>query len=63
MRIARDGLNNPSTLLVADGVNFPDALTAGAAAAQVKGAVLLSAGSSPVSITSSYISTRPREAR
>ena len=59
VRIARDGLNNPSTLLVADGVNFPDALTAGAAAAQAKGAVLLSAGSSPVSITSSYISTRP----
>ncbi len=59
VRIARDGLNNPSTLLIADGVNFPDALTAGAAAAQAKGAVLLSAGSSPVAITSSYISTRP----
>ena len=59
MRIARDGLNNPSTLFVADGMNFPDALTAGAAAARAQGAVLLSAGSSPVAITSSYISSRP----
>ncbi len=59
MRIARDGLNNPATLLVADGLNFPDALTAGAAAAKAQGAVLLSAGASPVAITSSYISSRP----
>ena len=59
VRIARDGLNNPSTLLVADGVNFPDALTAGAAAAKLQGAVLLSAGSSTIPITSSYISSRP----
>jgi hypothetical protein len=59
VRIARDGLNNPATLLVADGLNFPDALTAGAAAAKAQGAVLLSAGASPVAITSSYISSRP----
>ena len=59
MRIARDGLNNPTNLFVADGLNFPDALGAGAAAAKQGGAVLLSAGSSPVAITSSYISTRP----
>ena len=57
--IARDGLNNPATLLVADGLNFPDALAAGAAAAKSQGAVLLSAGTSPVAITSSYISSRP----
>ena len=59
MRIARDGLNNPATLLVADGLNFPDVLTAGAAAAKAQGAVLLSVGASPVAITSSYISSRP----
>ena len=57
--IARDGLNNPATLLVADGLNFPDALAAGAAAAKSQGAVLLSAGTSPVAITSSYIGSRP----
>ena len=34
MRIARDGLANPTNLLVADGMNFPDALSAGAAAAK-----------------------------
>ena len=46
-------------LLVADGTNFPDALSAGAAAARVAGAVLLSNGSSTVPITSQYISSRP----
>ncbi len=59
MRIARDGLNNPTNLFVADGTSFPDALGAGAAAAKVSGAVLLSNGSSAVPITSSYISSRP----
>jgi putative cell wall-binding protein len=59
MRIARDGLANPSNLLVADGMNFPDALSAGAAAAKVSGAVLLSNGSSAVPITSQYIASRP----
>lgn len=59
VRVARDGLANPVNLLVADGTNFPDALTAGAAAAKVAGAVVLSNGSSAVPITSQYLSSRP----
>ncbi len=59
VRVARDGLANPVNLLVADGTNFPDALSAGAAAAKVAGAVLLSNASSAVPITSQYIASRP----
>ena len=59
VRIARDGLNNPTNLFVADGTNFPDALGAGAAAAKNGGAVLLSNGSSPIAFTSNYIASRP----
>lgn len=37
-------LGNPSTIMLATGFNFPDALAAGAAEAHVDGAVLLTAG-------------------
>ncbi|HTN80376.1 MAG TPA: cell wall-binding repeat-containing protein, partial [Acidimicrobiales bacterium] len=58
VRIASDGLGNPTTVFVADGSNFPDALSAGAAAATAHGAVLLSNGSQPVASTSSYLASR-----
>jgi putative cell wall-binding protein len=40
-----DSLGDPSTVLLASGVNFPDGLTGSVAAAQVHGALLLTAGS------------------
>jgi hypothetical protein len=39
--IARDGLDDPATLLLASGEDFPDALAAGAAAAHADAAVML----------------------
>lgn len=48
-------LGNPSTVFLATGVNFPDALSAGPAAAHVGGVVLLTAGSSMPSVTRSYL--------
>ena len=56
--IAHDGLGDPATLLVADGRGFPDALSAGTAAAKAGGAVLLSNGASPAPATSDYLSRR-----
>jgi putative cell wall-binding protein len=56
--IAHDGLGDPATLLVADGRGFPDALSAGTAAAKAGGAVLLSNGASPAPATSTYLSRR-----
>ena len=46
IKVADQGLGNPSTLLLATGFNFPDALSGGAAAAKAGGAVLLTAGTS-----------------
>ena len=39
-----DALGDPTTVLLADGTTFPDALAAGAAAARLNGAVLLTDG-------------------
>jgi len=52
-------LGNPSTVFLATGVNFPDALSAGPAAAHVGGVVLLTDGSSMPSITRSYLNAHP----
>jgi hypothetical protein len=57
------GLGNPGTLLLATGQNFPDALSAGAAAAKVGGAVLLTDGSSMPAATRSYLNAHPGAAR
>jgi putative cell wall-binding protein len=51
-----DALGDPSTVLLASGSNFPDALSAGAAAAKVGGVVLLTNGSTLPSETSAYLS-------
>lgn len=58
LRIAQDGLGDPATLLLASGVNFPDALAGGAAAAKKGGAVLLTNGSTMPAAVASYIASR-----
>jgi putative cell wall-binding protein len=49
-------LGNPTTVLLATGTNFPDALAAGPAAAHLHGVVLLTAGSVLPTATSTYLS-------
>jgi putative cell wall-binding protein len=52
-------LGNPSTVLLATGVNFPDALAAGPAAAHLGGAVLLTAGTSLPASVQAYLAAHP----
>ena len=52
-----DALGDPSTALLATGLNFPDALAAGPAAAKAGGVVLLTAGSALAAETSAYLNT------
>jgi putative cell wall-binding protein len=52
-------LGNPSTVLLATGNNFPDALSAGPAAAKLGGAVLLTNGSTLPSTVSAYLTAHP----
>jgi YVTN family beta-propeller protein len=54
-----DALGDPATVLLATGVNFPDALSAGVAATKAGGVVLLTYGASLPSETSSYLSAHP----
>ncbi|HEY0870664.1 MAG TPA: cell wall-binding repeat-containing protein, partial [Acidothermaceae bacterium] len=56
-------LGNPVTVFEADGTNFPDALSAGTAAASVGGAILLTAGSSQSPATASYLAAHPGDKR
>ena len=49
-------LGDPATVLLASGTDFPDALSAGVAAAKVGGAVLLTNGTAVTSATSAYLS-------
>ena len=58
--IAQTGLNNPPNLFLASGVNFPDALSAGPAAARVAGggAILLTNANVMPAFTSQYLATR-----
>jgi putative cell wall-binding protein len=53
--IADQGLANPSTLLLATGTNFADALSGSAAAAVAKAAILLTDGSTMAPDTASYL--------
>jgi hypothetical protein len=53
------GLGSPATVLLTDGTGFPDALSAGAAAAKVSGAVLLSDGSTMAPETAAYLAAHP----
>jgi putative cell wall-binding protein len=54
-----DALNDPSTVLLATGINFPDALAAGPAAAHVHGVVLLTNGSSLTPAVAAYLAAHP----
>jgi putative cell wall-binding protein len=54
-----NALGNPSTVLLATGVNFPDALAAGPAAAHVNGVVLLTNGSSLTPAVTQYLAAHP----
>ena len=57
--LVADALGSPSTVLEATGVDFPDALAAGAAAAKVKGAVLLTQGPKMSPETAAYTGAHP----
>lgn len=61
--IADEGLGNPGTLFMAIGTNFPDALAAGAAAADVGGAILLTTDGSLPPATAAYVATHPAAKR
>jgi Pro-kumamolisin, activation domain/ell wall binding domain 2 (CWB2) len=56
-------LGNPTTVFEADGTNFPDALSAGTAAAAVGGVILLTAGSSQSAPTAAYLAAHPGDKR
>jgi autotransporter family porin len=53
--IAGQGLGNPTPVFVTTGLNFPDALVSGVAAAKVQGAVLLTDGAVMPVATASYL--------
>lgn len=57
--IADQGLGNPGVQLLATGLDFPDALSGGAAAASTGGAVLLTDGSALPPATASYLAAHP----
>ncbi|HEX4901468.1 MAG TPA: cell wall-binding repeat-containing protein, partial [Acidimicrobiales bacterium] len=59
VRIASAGLGNPSTIFLANGSDFPDALTAGAAAVHRDGVVLLTQGSRMPGSTGRYLAANP----
>ena len=54
-----DALGDPSTVLLASGLNFPDALAAGPAATAVHGVVLLTAGATLPPVTAAYLTAHP----
>ncbi|HEY3923944.1 MAG TPA: cell wall-binding repeat-containing protein [Acidothermaceae bacterium] len=56
-------LGNPNIVFEADGTNFPDALSAGSAAAAAGGVVLLTAGSGQSGPTAAYLSAHPSATR
>jgi sugar lactone lactonase YvrE/putative cell wall-binding protein len=57
--VADAGLGNPSTILLATGANFPDAISGSSAAAKVSGAVLLTNGQSMPVATANYLAAHP----
>jgi putative cell wall-binding protein len=54
-----EALGSPSTVLLATGTNFPDALAAGVGAAKARGAVLLTNGSTMPDATKTYLNAHP----
>jgi putative cell wall-binding protein len=57
IEVATSGLGNPATQFLVTGLDFPDALAAGAAAAKVGGAVLLTNGSKLEASTAAYLNS------
>jgi putative cell wall-binding protein len=57
--IASEGLGNPAAAFVTTGMNFPDALVSGVAAAKVHGAVLLTDDTAMPAATASYLQAHP----
>jgi hypothetical protein len=56
-------VGNPGIVFEADGTNFPDALSAGSAAAAAGGVVLLTAGSGQSGPTAGYLAAHPTAKR
>lgn len=56
--VATRGLGSPSTVILTTGLDFGDALAAGAAAAKVKAAVLLTDGAKMPAATAGYLRAR-----
>jgi putative cell wall-binding protein len=54
-----DALGDPTTVLLATGINFPDALSAGPAAAHLGGVVLLTDGTVMPASVSAYLTAHP----
>jgi len=54
-----NALGNPTTLLEASGLNFPDGLSAGAAAGGLSAAVLLTNGTTQAPETAAYLAAHP----
>ena len=54
-----DGIAQPTAILLADGVGFADALSAGAAAAHIGGVVLLTDGDQLPAVTAAYLAAHP----
>jgi putative cell wall-binding protein len=61
--IADQGLGNPTTVFETTGLDFADALSAGAAAAHLTASVLLTAGSTVPGPTASYLAAHPPTTR
>jgi putative cell wall-binding protein len=57
--LVADALGDPSTVLLATGINFPDALAAGPAAAHVSGVVLLTNGTVLTAAVQAYLTAHP----
>jgi hypothetical protein len=57
--IADQGLGDPTVILEATGLNFPDALAGGAAAAHLNGAILLTIGTTEAPETAAYLAAHP----
>jgi hypothetical protein len=55
-------LGDPSTVLLASGINYPDALAAGPAASHSGGVVLLTNGNAMPTATATYLSAHPGHA-
>jgi putative cell wall-binding protein len=56
-----NALGDPTTILLADGTTYPDALSAGSAAAKAGGAVLLTDGTTIPTETAAYLAAHPSD--